>query len=124
MPTDTYLLDNREPDAARRLSALADLYDSATRRKLSALGVGPGWQVWEVGAGGPSLLPWLAEQVGTAGHVLATDIDTSWLVAAEGPVVEVRRHDVARDPLPGNDFDLIHARLVLVHIAERDQALA
>jgi hypothetical protein len=41
--------------------------------------LGPGWRVWEVGAGGPTLLSWLAEQVGPDGQVLATDIDTAWM---------------------------------------------
>lgn len=35
----------------------------------------------------------------------------------------VRRHDIARDPLPGTGFDLIHARLVLVHVPERESSL-
>jgi SAM-dependent methyltransferase len=122
--TDTYLLANAQPAAASRFSALADLYDPTTRRGLSELGIQPGWRVWEVGAGGPSLLPWLSRQVGSTGHVLATDIDTSRLTAGAGRVVEVHRHDVAHDPPPGSGFDLIHARLVLVHVPDRDQALA
>jgi SAM-dependent methyltransferase len=35
----------------------------------------------------------------------------------------VRQHDIARDPVPDSDFDLIHARLVLVHVPRRDTAL-
>jgi SAM-dependent methyltransferase len=38
--------------------------------------------------------------------------------------VEVRQHDVAADPPPGGDFDLVHARLVLVHVPDRAAALA
>jgi hypothetical protein len=38
--------------------------------------------------------------------------------------VRVERHDVASDPIPENAYDLIHARLVLVHLAERDRILA
>ncbi len=48
----------------------------------------------------------------------------SWAVGAEGPAVEVRLQDVALDPPPGPPFDLVHARLVLVHVPERDAALA
>jgi hypothetical protein len=35
----------------------------------------------------------------------------------------VLRHDIARDPLPNRAFDLIHARLVLIHVLERERAL-
>jgi SAM-dependent methyltransferase len=36
--------------------------------------------------------------------------------------VDVCNHDVARDPPPGEAFDLVHARLVLVHVPERERA--
>jgi SAM-dependent methyltransferase len=54
--------------------------------------------------------------------VLATDIDTRWLSGLPG--VEVRQHDVGRDPAPDELFDLVHARLLLVHVPDRDPALA
>jgi len=81
--------------------------------------VGPGWRCWEVGAGGPTVAAWLAERTGPQGSVLATDIDVSW-IGDPGPAgVTVQRHDVVADPLPTGPFDLIHARLVLVHLPER-----
>ena len=64
---------------------------------------------------------WLAGQVGPRGHVLATDIDTTWI---EGGAYEVRRHDVGTDAAPEGAFDLVHARLVLVHVTQRERALA
>jgi len=36
----------------------------------------------------------------------------------------VRRHNMATEPLPEAAFDLVHARLVLMHLPEREQALA
>ena len=36
----------------------------------------------------------------------------------------MRVHNIAADPLPANSFDLVHARLVLLHVAEREAALA
>ena len=61
--------------------------------------------------------------LGTSGRVLATDIDVSWIEPAAGVALEVRRHDVIRDPPPSETFDLIHARLVLVHLEDRAVAL-
>jgi SAM-dependent methyltransferase len=119
-----YVLPNSEAVAAARFAAFEALFDPSTFRHLDALGVGPGWRCWEVGAGGTSVVRWLAERVGPGGRVLATDIDVSRVSAAAGDAVEVRRHDVGTEPAPAEAFDLVHARLVLVHVAARDQALA
>ena len=118
-----YLLDNQRSEAGRRFDALAELFDPSTFRHLAALGISPGWRVWEVGAGGPSVARWLADQVGREGSVLASDIDTAWLERDEQRRYEVRRHDVGTDPKPEGLFDLVHSRLVLVHVAERDRAI-
>ncbi|WP_432832374.1 class I SAM-dependent methyltransferase [Dactylosporangium sp. CA-092794] len=117
-----YLLDNAQREAGDRFGAFAELFDPATFRRLDALGIAPGWRCWEVGAGGPSVPARLAARVGPAGRVLATDIDTAWL--SEGAGYEVLRHDVGVEPAPGDGFDLVHARLVLVHVPRRDAALA
>lgn len=117
-----YLLDNRQAEAGERFTALSALFDPSTFRHFETVGVGEGWRCWEVGAGGPTMPAWLAERVGPTGRVVATDIDTSWMREAAG--FEVLRHDVAaEEPPAGGPFDLIHARLVLVHVADRDKAL-
>jgi SAM-dependent methyltransferase len=120
---DGYLLDNRQAEAGTRFDALATLFDPWTFRHIDDLGIAPGWRCWEVGAGGPSVPRWLGARVGPTGRVLATDIDVAWTRSAASPVVEVREHDVARDAPPAEAFDLVHARLVLVHLADRAAAL-
>ncbi|MFJ5060949.1 methyltransferase domain-containing protein [Streptomyces nigra] len=121
--TDGYLLDNRQAEAAERFDAFAALFDPTTFRHLERLGVGAGWRCWEVGAGGTSVVSWLAKKVGPTGRVVATDIDTSRLTPAARPPVEVLVHDVAADEPPEEGFDLVHARLVLVHVPDRERAL-
>ncbi|GAA4324378.1 hypothetical protein GCM10023086_50760 [Streptomyces venetus] len=118
-----YLLDNRQSEAGTRFDALAALFDASTFRHFEAVGIDEGWRCWEVGAGGSSVAAWLHARVGPGGRVLATDIDVSWAETAAIAEVEVLRHDVARDEPPAGPFDLVHARLVLVHVAERDTAL-
>ncbi|GGS77341.1 class I SAM-dependent methyltransferase [Streptomyces violaceus] len=118
-----YLLDNRQVEAGTRFEALAALFDASTFRHFETVGIDGGWRCWEVGAGGPSVAAWLRERVGPRGRVLATDIDVSWAETAATGGVEVVRHDVGRDAPPAGPFDLVHARLVLVHVAERDAAL-
>ncbi|HEV7204371.1 MAG TPA: methyltransferase domain-containing protein [Jatrophihabitans sp.] len=121
MSDEGYLLDNRVPAAGDRFTALGELLDPVTFRHVDALGIGAGARVWEVGAGGSSVPAGLAERVGPSGHVLATDIDTSWL-PGDAPY-ETRVHDVGTEPPPEGPFDLIHARLVLVHVPRRAEAL-
>ncbi len=124
---DTYVFDNSAVQAAPRFQILEELFDTRTIRFLESTGVESRWQCLEVGAGGGSIAGWLAERVGPEGKVLVTDIDPSHLTALSAsawPNLEVRRHDVAVDPLPESSFDLIHARLVLGHVPQRVEALA
>ena len=127
MSSDRYLLSNDAPESMDRFTAFTTLFAPATFRHLDGLGLAPGWRCWEVGAGGTSVVDFLAERVGPTGHVLATDINLSWVASAGGgnaSNVEIRQHDVAAAPPPDGPFDLVHARLVLVHVPERDRALA
>jgi SAM-dependent methyltransferase len=123
-----YIFDNAaEAPTAQRFASLEALYDPRTIRFLEATGVGPGWRCLEVGGGSGSIAAWLADRVGATGHVLVTDIDPRFLTglaAARRPNVEVRRHDIGADPLPEGTFDLIHARLVLIHVPQAPAALA
>jgi ubiquinone/menaquinone biosynthesis C-methylase UbiE len=119
-----YLLNNQQAEAGERFDALAKLFNPSTFRHIKECGLAEGWNVWEVGAGGPSIPTWLAQGVGPTGKVIATDIDTSWLDKVEDRRYEVLRHDVAADAPPGAAFDLVHARLVLVHVIDRDRAIA
>ena len=119
-----YLFDNAASQAGQRFDALSALFDQATFRHVLALGTARGWRCWEVGAGGPTVASWLAERVGATGHVLATDINTSWVDKTISSAVEVRHHDVTADDMPSEVFDFVHARLVLSHLPDRDRALS
>jgi len=124
MAESPYLLDNRKAEAGDRFAALAALYDPMTAGHLDTLGVGAGWRCLEVGAGGGSVVRHLSERVGPSGRVLATDIEPRFLAPlADLANVEVCQHDVVVDPLPEAEFDLVHARLVLIHVPERVVAL-
>jgi ubiquinone/menaquinone biosynthesis C-methylase UbiE len=91
---------------------LESAYDRITTERLAESGVGPPWRCLEVGAGNGSVAVWLRHRTT---HVLATDIN---------PVApNVMRHDIAGDPLPEAEFDLIHARLVLRLLPDRAAVL-
>lgn len=121
-----YIFDNAGQQAGQRFSSLETLYDPWTIRHLEATGIGTGWRCWEIGGGGGSIAAWLGERCGPSGHVLVTDIDPRYLVES-APLdcshIEIQRHNIGTDPLPAQPFDLIHARLVFIHVPTREQAL-
>ena len=121
-----YAWDNScEPEAARRFSGLSEIFDPQTTRHMEAMGIRAGWSCLEVGGGGGSIARWLSAKVGRSGRVLVTDIDTRFLDGLRAQSnIEVLKHDITKDELPTDKFDLAHARLVLFHLAERERALA
>ncbi|MFF3486126.1 methyltransferase domain-containing protein [Streptomyces sp. NPDC002701] len=123
MRTDGHLLDNPRSEAGRRCDAHAALFDPTTFRHIERSGIGSGWRCWEVGADGMSVVSWLAKKVGPTGRVVVTDPDTGWVPPAVRPPVQPRVHDMGADEPPGEGFDLVHARLVLAHVPDRERAL-
>jgi SAM-dependent methyltransferase len=83
----------------------------------------PGWHCLDVGAGGGSVAEWICSVVGPDGVVVATDLETKFLTAIEVANLEVRRHNIVKDPLESRAFDLVHCRAVLEHLPERDDVL-
>jgi SAM-dependent methyltransferase len=116
---DSYLFGNESDQSARRFRALENIFDSGTRRIVTELGVKTGWSCLEVGAGSGSIASWLCDRVGPDGQVLATDLDTHLLERLALRNLQVRQHDIRRDALPEGCFDLVHARLLLMHLRER-----
>jgi 2-polyprenyl-3-methyl-5-hydroxy-6-metoxy-1,4-benzoquinol methylase len=121
MADDGYTFDNAAPEAGRRFSGLAAALDPVTIRHLSARGVAAGWSCLEIGTGGGSIARWLAARVGPSGSVLATDLNVAWADDGGMRNLAFRAHDIVRDPLDAEAFDLIHARLVLLHVPQREQ---
>ena len=117
MSTD-YLFDTASDLGRAHMTYLERLLDGPTVESLEATGVGPGHRCLDIGAGGGSITRWLAERTGS---VVAVDLDVDHLVAGDGVVVH--RHDI-NDGLPDEGpFDLIHARLVLMHLPRRAEIL-
>jgi ubiquinone/menaquinone biosynthesis C-methylase UbiE len=115
---------NEHPATRGRFTGLSAAYDPVTFRQLDAVRVGPGWHCLEVGAGNGSVARWLSDRVGAAGRVLAVDLDTRWIAGPQRPNLEIRQLDLRGDELPEAAFDLVHARLVLIHLPERAEVLA
>jgi SAM-dependent methyltransferase len=112
----------RQNSEEERLALLEQIFDPVSRQRRAF--VQPGWRCLEIGAGRGSMALWLAQQVGTAGQVVATDVDTSYLKRLDFPNLEIRQHNILSDSLeklePGS-FDLVCARLVLFWLAGKQE---
>jgi ubiquinone/menaquinone biosynthesis C-methylase UbiE len=118
-----YIFDNAGPQTTARFSALSTVFDPGTIRHLTEIGVSRGWACLEIGAGSGTIAHWLCDRVGSEGHVIATDIDIRFLDSLGRANLDVQQHNVASDLLPEAAFDLVHLRLVLVHLPDRDKVL-
>ena len=118
---DAYLFARQE--IRQRLERLADHADPATHRRVASLGLREGSHCLEVGFGCGSVALWLSRMVGPQGRVVAVDLDPRFLTDRQEPNLEVRQQDITREPPPEQAFDLIHVRLVLMHLPQRDQVM-
>jgi SAM-dependent methyltransferase len=119
----TYLFEHTWGEERRRLALLEEVFDAATEDYLGRIPVPVGGSCLEVGAGAGSIAGWFCGRVGPEGRVVATDLDTGFLEQRPEPNLEVRRHNIVADDLETDTFDVVHARLVLEHLPERDQVL-
>lgn len=107
-----------------RLAGIEAMWDPGTQRLLARHGARHGARVLEAGAGGGSIVEWLAGQVGPDGHVLAVDLDVRFVQPLASAIVEVRQADILAEELPTRSYDVVHSRLVLEHLAQHEHALA
>jgi SAM-dependent methyltransferase len=118
--TRDYVLDQGFGEERKRLSSMESLWDPGSRALLDELGLGSGSRCLEVGAGGGSMVEWMASR---GAHVMAIDIDTRYIEHLASDSITVRRIDLREDELPQSEFDLVHSRLVLEHLADRREIL-
>jgi SAM-dependent methyltransferase len=116
--TTTYILGTEE---RRRLELLEQCLDPYTTRSLDAIGVEPGWRCLELGGGAGSVARMLCDRVGPAGRVAAVDLDPRFLEEMEADNLDVYRRNVLTDELPGDTYDLVHARMLLMHLPTREK---
>jgi SAM-dependent methyltransferase len=119
-----YVLDNTWENELDRLRLLESAWDPGTISRLSALGVGAGWRCLELGAGGGSITRWLCDRVGPTGVVTAVDLEPKFVEADPRDNLEIHRRDIVAQGVPGEGYDLIHTRFLLMHLPDRDRLVA
>jgi SAM-dependent methyltransferase len=119
--TDYVLAHAGDQRERERLALLERFHGPLTIAQLEPL-VRPGWNCLEVGAGAGGMTCWLAERVAPSGSVLAVDLETHWLERLRSPLIDVHALDVTTDELPSHAFDLVLARMLLLHLPDPSAA--
>jgi ubiquinone/menaquinone biosynthesis C-methylase UbiE len=122
----------RTPEEYERLRAQARVWESATGRLLDQVGLAVGAACLDAGSGPGETMRMMAQRVGPAGRVVGIDVDGALGATALAALhagghrhCRFHRHDLTVGaPIPGAPFDLVYARLVLLHLPERAAVLA
>jgi SAM-dependent methyltransferase len=120
-----YVLGRTEEEY-QRLRAQARTWEAVTSRVLDAVGLSPGASCLDAGCGPGETMRLMAQRVGPAGRVVGVDVDASLGAQAE-TMLHGAGHEqcsfVAHDltcgaEVPGAPFDVVYARLLLLHVAD------
>jgi ubiquinone/menaquinone biosynthesis C-methylase UbiE len=122
---DDYIL-GRNSGEYQRLRRQAEIWEDATRRILQKVELRAGMNCLDVGCGPGEVMRLMGEMVGPEGRVTGLDADGQLgreaLAALRGAANS--RFDFVECDLetlgqvPGQPFDLVFARLILVHVAD------
>lgn len=125
-----YVLGGSENELAR-LHAQAAEHEATARWLLDAIGVRRGWRVLDVGCGPIGILRLLADAVGPDGEVVGLERESRFVKMAREEVdrfgltnVRIVEADALSSGLERDSFDVVHERLVMVNVPERDQLAA
>jgi SAM-dependent methyltransferase len=126
-PDDGYVL-RRDATEYERLRAQARAWQPAANRLFDQVALGPGARCLDAGCGPGHTMRLMAERVGPSGHVTGVDIDSALgdealallLAAGYGNAAFASVDLESDEPIPGEPFDLVYARLLVFHA--KDQA--
>jgi SAM-dependent methyltransferase len=118
-----YVLGRTEAEYERLLGQ-ARWWEPESARLLDKVGVDPGARCLDAGCGPGEVMRLLAERAGSGGHVLGIDVDAELgsrglarLHAAGYTQCAFAQIDIRNDGVvPGAPFDVVYARLLLLHV--------
>jgi SAM-dependent methyltransferase len=122
---DGYVLGRGAPEY-ERLREQARAWEAATGRLLDQIELAPGARCLDAGCGPGETMRLLAQRVGPGGEVVGVDVDERAGAEALAALRDAghrqcafARHDLtAPGPLPGAPYDLVYARLLLMHLPQ------
>jgi ubiquinone/menaquinone biosynthesis C-methylase UbiE len=124
-----YLLGSSTPEV-ERLIAQAQLFEREVEWLLAEIRPRPGTAAIDVGCGPVGILPALVRHLGPTSRVVGVDSDPTMADHAIATCrsqqldnVEVRIDDASAIGLPADSFDLAHARLLLINVANPIEVL-
>ena len=122
----------RTAEEYERLRRQAQLWEAATERLLDRVSLVIGARCLDAGCGPGETMRQLAQRVGPRGRVVGIDVDETLGGLALDRLhgdghhqCTFVAHDLAEDgPVPQGPFDLVYARLLLLHLPRRVDVLA
>jgi ubiquinone/menaquinone biosynthesis C-methylase UbiE len=116
------------PEVIEHLTAQAETYAPEADELLDRIAVPEAAAAIDVGCGVLGILPQLRARVGLTGRVVGLDLEPHLLALAAASVaglrIETVRADAAATGLPTGDFDLVHARALLMNVTNPETILA
>ncbi|WP_328460881.1 methyltransferase domain-containing protein [Actinoplanes sp. NBC_00393] len=127
--TEGYVLGRTDAEY-ERLRAQARVWEQATATLLDRVGLAAGARCLDVGCGPGETMRLMAERAGPGGTVVGMDIDAA-VGASAVAMLHAAGHrqctfvagDATRDDPPAGGYDLVFARLLLLHLTEPVAAL-
>jgi SAM-dependent methyltransferase len=115
-----------------RLRRQAQLWEGATERLLDRVRLSVGARCLDAGCGPGETMRQLAQRVGPGGRVVGIDVDETLgglaldrLHGDGHQQCSFVAHNLSDDgPIPEGPFDLVYARLLLLHLPQRVEVLA
>jgi len=122
-------------EAAHRLEMLQEVWGPGTRAMALDAGLVPGMRVADIGCGVGTVTMMFAELVGPGGSVIGVDVSSAQLEQARGRAARMRPHvgvspvefvqaDAVATGLPGDSFDFVFCRFLLLHLPQPRAGLA
>ena len=129
-PTDQPYVLGTHGEELERLRFQHELWRPLAEAAWDRAGLKTGERVLDLGAGPGFAALDLARRVGPTGQVLALEHSPDYVVAGQRLAVEaglthleLRQHDLLRDPLPREGFDLAWMRWVAMFLADLEPLL-
>lgn len=106
-----------------RLKLIEEAFDEKTKEIIQTSGIKTGYKCLELGPGAGSILSWMSYIIGNEGKIVGIDKNTKFLEPIKGKNNDLIEGDILDVELSSSDFDLIHARYVLIHITESNKVI-